>query len=128
MVVLPLDPAQVVVDWDWTAPILISAGIDPDGRAVDPRRRGGARRVRFPLAIGHPESRQWSGEGCPGTPSIDVSEQLRRDGVERVRSSGLWIVFWTGPMLLVIEPPTIISGAHTVSAIHLDQRPATGPA
>jgi hypothetical protein len=29
-------------------------------------------KVRFPLGTGHPETRQWSGEGCPGVPSIEV--------------------------------------------------------
>jgi transcriptional regulator with XRE-family HTH domain len=29
--------------------------------------------VRFHPRAGHPETRQWSGEGCPGAPSVEVS-------------------------------------------------------
>lgn len=36
--------------------------------------RGGVavRGVRFPLGTGHPETRQWSGEGCPGAPYLEL--------------------------------------------------------
>lgn len=28
--------------------------------------------VRFPLGTGHPETRQWSGEGCSGAPYLEL--------------------------------------------------------
>lgn len=36
------------------------------------------RDVRFPLRTGHPETRQWSGEGCPDAPSIEVPRAVPR--------------------------------------------------
>jgi transposase-like protein len=43
--------------------------------------------TEVPPRTGHPEPRQWSGEGCPGATSVEVPEQFRRDAVELVRSS-----------------------------------------
>ena len=44
--------------------------------------------LRFPLGIGHPESRQWSGKDVLVPRPSKYPEQFRRDAVELVRSSG----------------------------------------
>src|SRR5690606_24967056 len=36
------------------------------------RLRAACRMVRFPLGTGHPETRQWSGEGCSGAPYLEL--------------------------------------------------------
>jgi len=37
------------------------------GRVIDR-----AKLLRFPLGTGHPETRQWSGEGCSGAPYLEL--------------------------------------------------------
>jgi Ser/Thr protein kinase RdoA (MazF antagonist) len=54
-------------------------------RAGNRRINRGGDVVRFHLRVGHPESRQWSGEGCPGGSAPDKTS---RAAVKRRRQPG----------------------------------------